>query len=67
MKNLCRHGSSKDDFFFIYPYTIIYRNVRGLAVTGALDAITNLFNDVKNSQFPATQAVSPPASIVFTA
>jgi hypothetical protein len=53
--------------FFIYPYTIIYRNVRGLAVTGALDAITNLFNDVKNSQFPATQAVSPPASIVFTA
>lgn len=38
-----------------------------LAVTGALDAITNLFNDVKNSQFPATQAVSPPASIVFTA
>lgn len=52
---------------FIYPYTIIHRTVRGLAVTEALDAITNLFNDVKNSQFPATHAVSLPASIVFTA
>lgn len=24
------------------------------AVTGALDAITNLFNDIGNSQFPTT-------------